>query len=288
MKNKVEICFIESFPSLMEGIFILTGTSKNQIKKNLSKKNLAKKVYAKDEVSIPINIINYGKINPIYFGPVIKTLYEDENFLVISKPVKVHCHPLSYGETNNILSYLATISPELLKVNTESYDRGLFYRLDFETSGILYFAKKSSFQKELRKDFSFLVKEKNYLAVVNGKVKERDELAHHLSTYGEKKAKVRIDESGQFCESSYVRIDYNESLDLSLVMVSLKQGFKHQIRVQMQAAGFPILGDPLYGSQKYGRMMLHCYQYKFTFNNRDYDLKDESISLGDLFINFNG
>lgn len=286
MKNKVEICFIESFPSLMEGIFVLTGTSKSQIKKYLPKKYLAKKIRVGDEIHIPINIVNFGKINPIYLGPVIKTIFEDEQFLVVSKPKRVHCHPLGYNETDNILSYLYTIAPEILSVNPNSYDRGLFYRLDYETSGLLYFAKKTSIQNELRENFPLFIKEKNYLAIVSGKAKESDTLSHHLKTYGEKQAKVRVDEAGKLCECSYTRLDYNNDLNLSLVLVSLKQGFKHQIRVQMQAAGFSILGDPLYGNSKYDQMMLHCYQYKFRFNNTNYDLKDKSMELGDLFIHF--
>lgn len=287
MKNEVKICFIESFPSLMEGIFVLTGTSKNQIKKYLPKKYLAKKVIVRDEVSIPINIANYGKVNPVYIGPVIKTLYEDENFLVISKPTKIHCHPLGYNETDNILSYLATIAPELLKVNRESYDRGLFYRLDYETSGLLYFAKKTEFQKELRDHFSNLVKEKYYLAVVSGKTEEKETLTHRLKSFGMSQAKVHVDDTGKLCECFYERLDYNEEKDLSLIRVALKQGFRHQIRVQMQSAGYPILGDSLYGNIEYSRMMLHCHQYHFTFNSLEYDLKDESLALGSLFPNFN-
>ena len=287
MKNEVQICFIESFPSLMEGIFVLTGTSKNQIKKNLPKKILAKKILVRDEVSIPINITNYGKVNPVYLGPVIKTLFEDEHFLVISKPAKVHCHPLSYDETDNIISYLATIAPELLSVNKESYDRGLFYRLDYDTSGLLYFAKKTEYQKELRENFSSIVHKKYYLAVVSGKTKDADKLSHHLKSFGENQAKVQVDETGQLCECSYERLDYNEDKDLSLIRVSLKQGFRHQIRVQMQAAGYPILGDTLYGASEHSRMMLHCYQYIFTYNSKKFDLKDETLDLRSLFVNFN-
>lgn len=287
MEKKIKICFIESFPSLMEGILVLTGISKNQIKKRLTKKELNRKIQAKEEIDLPINLLNHGRINPVYMGPVIKTLFEDENFLIISKPPKVHCHPISYDETDNILSYLLTIAPELLDVNKEEYDRGLFYRLDYETSGILYFSKKTDAQNMLRDNFSQLVTEKKYLAVVSGKAENQKQLKHRLLSYGDNNSKVKVDDTGKLCESAYELIEYNETENLSLISVSLKQGHRHQIRVQLQAEGLPILGDPLYGNTKHTRMMLHCYQYVFDFNNTHYEFKNEWSDLRSLFSHFN-
>lgn len=287
MNKEIQICFIKEFPSLLEGIFSLTGISKNQIKKHFDKKKLNKEVEVMQEFSIPLGLLNYGKVNPVYLGPVIKTLFEDENFLIIDKPAKIHCHPLGYDENDNTLSYLHTIAPKLLKVNQGAYDRGLFYRLDYETSGILYFAKNDEIQKQMRQNFQDIVKEKIYLAVVTGKTDESGSLEHKLQAFGEGKSKVRVDENGSLYQLEYKRLDYNQKKDLSLLEVKLKQGFRHQIRVQLQAIGYPILGDPLYGNKDYKRMMLHCYQYKFQFNENNYSLKCELEELRSLFTNFN-
>lgn len=291
MSTKIGICFIQDFPSVMEGISILTGVSKNQLKKELSKKELNRSIKKQDELQLPINLFNYGKINPIYLGPVIKSLFEDDQFLVLSKPHKVHCHPLGYDENDNVLSYLSTIAPELLEVDKQSYDRGLFYRLDFETSGLLYLAKSDSIQSQMRQQFSTAMKAKKYLAVVDGKADQEKVLKHHLSSYGEKKSLVKVDEQGELCECHYHLLEYNETEDLSLIEVNLKQGFRHQIRVQLQADGHAIVGDPLYGNREYSRLMLHCYQYVFDCNGIHYEIKDDSFAtnklLGSLFTYFN-
>jgi 23S rRNA pseudouridine1911/1915/1917 synthase len=79
---------------------------------------------------------------------------------------------------------------------------------------------------------------------------------------------------------------YNEESDVSLVEVKLKQGHRHQIRVQLQAMGFPIVGDPLYGDRDYPRMLLHCYQYIFDFEDHKYDLASVPEFLRDFFADF--
>lgn len=287
MNTKIEFCFIQDFPSAIEGISILTGASKNQIKKYLSKKELARAIVAKEPWQLPLNILNHGKINPIYMGPVIKSLFEDQNFLVLSKPAKVHCHPLSYEESDNILSYMQTIAPELLVVNKDKYDRGLFYRLDYETSGLLYYAKTDAAHKQMRENFSQMMKEKKYLAVVEGKASQQSHLVHKLKAYGENNALVKVDEQGVEYHCSYKLLEYNDKEDISLVEVKLSEGFRHQIRVQMQAHGHAIIGDPLYGSKKYKRMMLHCYQYVFEYEQIKYEVVDKNFDLEIFFTYLN-
>lgn len=287
MNTKIGICFINDFPSLMEGISVLTGVSKNQIKKYLTKKELAQKVYPKGEFSIPINILNNNKVNPKYSGPKINVLFEDENFIALSKPEQIHCHPLSYDEVDNVLSFLYSLSPKLLKVNDKNYDRGLFYRLDYETSGLLYYAKSSSIQQKMRSTFLDIVKTKKYLAVVKGRAKDAAILVNKLETSGLKGRKVILSDNGVECESSYKLLDYNPKEDLSLIEVELKQGHKHQLRVQLSHVDLPILGDPLYSSNKSHRMFLHCHQYEFEFEGIKYNIKDFNFELKGLFTNFN-
>ena len=77
--EKIDLCFLKTYPSVMEGIFSLTGISKSQLKKyKMNKAFLSKPVKARDEISLPINLVNHGRINPIYSGKKVKTIFEDD------------------------------------------------------------------------------------------------------------------------------------------------------------------------------------------------------------------
>ena len=62
-------------------------------------------------------------------------------------------------------------------------------------------------------------------------------------------------------QQNYQRI--NEVNGNSLVDVSLKTGRHHQIRVQFAYAGYPLVGDSLYGNNKNKKLMLHSYLIGF-------------------------
>src|SRR5690606_20852359 len=66
--------------------------------------------------------------------------------------------------------------------------------------------------------------------------------------------------------------------NLTLVMVVLKTGIRHQIRAQLSTLGFPILGDTLYGGSESDRIYLHSWLYQWDFVVRDND--------AELFSNF--
>jgi 23S rRNA pseudouridine1911/1915/1917 synthase len=291
MTNQIEFCFIEDFPSLKEGIFSICGISKSGLKKFQLKRNfLEKNIRKKDKITLPINILNYGSINPLYEGLVPEIAFEDENFILLCKPHRVHSHPLSYDEKNNLLSFISSsenlTKKRLLEVNSQKYDRGLVYRLDYETSGLIYYAKSDSIYSEMRTSFNTLVKKKMYLAIVEGEVQNQN-IEHFLTTKESKGSLTKEDASGKKCRVEIRRLDYNLELNQSLVSVKLEEGFKHQIRAQLALVGYPILGDVLYGANESQRMWLHCYQYCFDFNGISYDTKDTSKELESFLANFN-
>ncbi len=287
MKSTIKLSFIKSFPSVEEGIFNICNISKSKLKTfKFSKNFLAKKILIKDEIELPIDLINLGKINPNYTGENIEKIFEDENFFVFSKPHKTHSHPLSYSDSNNTLSALYTISGDLLNVNKESYDRGLLYRLDFETSGLMYFAKTTSIYQDMRENFSSMIKEKNYYAIVEGKI-ESKKLTHNLKTSGKKGSIVKEDSLGRKCTIDVEALEYSEIHNQSLVKVNLQEGFKHQIRAQLMLDNHPIVGDEIYGAKNSTRLWLHCFEYKFDYREKSYSCSDETEKLKAFFNNFN-
>ena len=279
----IEFSFIQDFPSLQEGIFVLLNISKSQLKKHgLSKKYLNKKIIKGDRIALPINLVNSKLVSPEYHGGEVTEIFEDDNILVLSKPFDLHCHPLNYNEGDNLISYLYSKKRfDLLAVNKDNYDRGLLYRLDYSTSGLVVFLKKDEDYEFARENFSDVVSQKYYLAIVSGKYEGETLLTHLLRSVGEKGKKVVLDEE-HTAESKFARCDvellnYHPEKDMSLLKVRLHQGHRHQVRAQLRIAGYPIVGDQLYHGAKSSRLYLHCYQYGFKVNEKEYSLKDEPL-----------
>jgi 23S rRNA pseudouridine1911/1915/1917 synthase len=280
--KKTSVCFLNNFPSVAEGIFSLTKCSKSRLKKlKISKNFLQKPIKYRDEIELPINLLNSGQINPLYSGGEVKILSREKDFVAISKPAKIHTHPLCYDESDNLLSFLRFRGEkDLLNINKDSYDRGLLYRLDFETSGLILYATNERVYAEVRDNFSKIAKTKKYRAVVIGKCNSKQDLKHFLNPSGIKNKLIKASDS--FEEGSLESvlnielIEYSLDMNLSLIEVELFEGHRHQIRAQMAAYGFPILGDPLYSKSESERMFLHCHSYTLEYNNEILVFKDKT------------
>ena len=162
---------------------------------------------------------------------------------------------------------------DLLGINTKGYDRGLIYRLDYETSGVLLLAKSDSVYEKIRTNFSTIVKKKLYRLKCGGKLTQKQgRWFDYLSAYGPKGKKIRAIQNGrenELAKLSFELISYCEVSDISDVQVELLTGMRHQIRVQFATRGHPLVGDILYGGKNETRLFLHALKYELNFSNTD-------------------
>jgi 23S rRNA pseudouridine1911/1915/1917 synthase len=282
----VEFSWLYDEATLKEAIQKSLGSSGQQIKKYFSSKEQDKKVFARDSVKLPISLVNHMKINPAYTGPVVTIISEDEDFLVLHKPAGVHCHPHSYSDKDTLLNFLASIGKwEPLFINQTNYDRGLLYRLDHETSGVMVLAKTEKAFKYIREHFDTSMKRKFYWAIVEGNFDKDGRWSHHFKATGLKgvKQKVLDHETQGSQEGSLAVMKITSHEGKSLVLVNLKTGLRHQIRAQLAHLGFPILGDELYGGRKAQRLYLHALRYEFFQT-----VEDPHAELFSLFFDLNG
>jgi len=224
-------------------------------------------------LSLPLNFVNDGEINPEYIGPFIDVIYEDENFLVMDKPANLFVHPLVYDEKNNCLSFLRNYRPASLKVNIKNYDRGLLYRLDFETSGVLVYVKIEEAYQYLREYFRIIAKKKTYQCLVEGECKLKGSFTHYFSSKDLKGKRVIVSDNeskGDKGELSLKSLSYNTMTNTTLMEVDLKTGLRHQIRAQLAHLGYPLRGDVFYGGKEASRIYLHALNYQFEFENIAY------------------
>ena len=253
------LCWLGKSQSF-ESILLELGFSKQKLKKSgLSKKERNRMIKEHGEFKLPADLFNHGIIYPTFKGverPQI--LGEKGSYLAVHKPSFVHIHPLSYEESDNLLSYLREEGRTSFLQNfseTSVWDGGLLYRLDYETSGLVILSDLLGEYNLSRGGLAL----KEYYAVVEGRYEgPTGDVCHFLTTSG---AKVRVDEDKG--SESHLEVEVlKQSEEKSLLKIKLKEGRRHQIRVQLAALGFPIWGDELYGAKKRDQFGLHCYRYQ--------------------------
>ena len=178
----------------------------------------------------------------------LNVLYEDNHVIVVVKPVNV----LSQSDITNDLDMLTLIKSYL----KEKYHKpgnvylGLVHRLDRVVGGVMVFAKTSKAASRLSDSIRNNLFHKEYLAVVNGQVKESDTFIDYLKKENDFSTIATDEKHGKLSELSYELIDYNKESDQSLVRVYLKTGRHHQIRVQFSSRNHSLVGDNRYGIDK--------------------------------------
>lgn len=280
-----DYCLLQSVDSVEDFLKLTFGSSSSKLKKHFKKNFLQRSLREKSTLSLPLNFINDGEINPVYVGDEIKVIGEDQDFFVFDKNPNQFVHPLSYDESDNCLSYLRSIRPELLRVNRAHYDRGLLYRLDYETSGVMIYVKNERLYKELRENFKSVAKEKIYWCWVAGEMKLAGTFTHSFSSGEEKGKRVVVASSGvheHHGELSIRPLEFNPVESKTLVEVSLKTGLRHQIRAQLAHLGFPLVGDTFYGGPAAKRLYLHAYNYRIAVGEKDLFWQSKPINFDGL------
>lgn len=187
-------------------------------------------------------------------------VFEDDAFLIINKPARIAIHP-SIAHYNNSLSNGVKYYFESKNFYTKIRPVN---RLDFNTSGLVIFAKNQYVQECLISQMKQNVFKKEYLAIVLGRLDNKKGTINLPIARKENSIIERcVSPNGQTAITDYEVI--KEFNDYSLVKCILKTGRTHQIRVHMASISHPILGDTLYGnsSNLIDRQALHSYKVSF-------------------------
>jgi RluA family pseudouridine synthase len=122
----------------------------------------------------------------------------------------------------------------------------LVHRIDRDTSGLVLFARGRAARQRLAGALERREMERLYVAAVLGAPPEEMRLDATIGPDPADPRRMRAGVSGGDAALSLVRVR-GRGDGRALVEVRLVTGRTHQIRVHLSAAGFPILGDPLYG-----------------------------------------
>ncbi len=212
-----------------------------------------------DVVGVDFDDALHNKV-PVIDLPV---LYEDDDCIVISKPVGVLTH--SKGAFNPEGTVATFIAP---KVKGMDGDRaGIVHRLDRATSGVIICAKTPEALKWLQKQFSARKTKKIYTAVVEGKLKEPEAIIDMPIERNPKDPKTfRVGANGKPATTHYKTLQVARGM--SLLELTPTTGRTHQLRVHLSTIGHPIIGDPIYGGKPAKRMFLHAHKLELTLPNK--------------------
>jgi 23S rRNA pseudouridine1911/1915/1917 synthase len=277
MSLSVGFCWLYSETTLKEALKKSLGSSGQLIKRHLSSREQSRPVQAREEIFLPLTLVNHGLINPEYHGPHVHVILETKDVIVLHKPALIHCHPLSYEDQNTLLNFLVMNHKwAAVSINSSHYDRGLLYRLDYETSGVVVLAKSEDYLVSVREHFDSAVRRKFYWAIVEGSFDKEGKWTHFFKAVGVKGMRQKVfDQDEESAHQGTLTVfKVSEKDGKSLLLINLKTGLRHQIRAQLAHLGFPLLGDELYGGRKAERLFLHALRYEFSeiVEDRDADL----------------
>jgi 23S rRNA pseudouridine1911/1915/1917 synthase len=220
--------------------------------------------------------------------PVIR--HETEDFAIVFKPPRMHTAPMGQdapilrdgkeigGET--LLDWYAKIFPSIMKLSgRKEGEGGLLHRLDFETQGLVLFAKNQQALENLliqQKQGKFI---KEYSAIckkcepqpgaVEVSIDQQGDNAatplvieSYFRPYGPGRKMVRpvtkenlkgketAKDGDAYYKTEVISVERKQIDNREEVFhftLRLKRGFRHQIRCHLAWVGFPVLNDPLYG-----------------------------------------
>ena len=174
-------------------------------------------------------------------------IYEDDDLMVINKPKGLVVHPGAGNTSGTLANGLKFHSDNLSTINGD-FRPGIVHRLDKDTAGLLVVAKNNFAHVELQKQLVDHTLGRKYYALVLGVISEDDgQIIAPIGRDEKNRQKMAVDlRNGKEAETLFHVVKRYSTT--TLVECVLKTGRTHQIRVHMNYIGYPVIGDPLYGS----------------------------------------
>lgn len=178
----------------------------------------------------------------------IEVYYEDKDVAVVYKPKGMVVHPAPGHYTGTLVNGLMYVIKDLSGINGEIRP-GIVHRIDKDTSGLLMIAKNDIAHRGLVEQLVDKTVTREYTALVHGNIPhEFGTIEAPIGRNPKERQEMAIVDDGKEAVTHFNVIEKFEKY--TLVKCQLETGRTHQIRVHMKHIGFPLVGDPKYGSKK--------------------------------------
>lgn len=195
------------------------------------------------EVDLP-NVVAADEVPEADAG--LTVLYDDEDIVVIDKPVGVAAHSSPGWTGPTVLGQLGTKG---FRISTSgaAERQGIVHRLDVGTSGVMVLAKSEAAYSELKRAFKDREVSKIYHAVVQGHPDpSKGTIDAPIGRHPHSDWRFAVVAGGKPSVTHYETLEAFRGA--SLVRVELETGRTHQIRVHFSALHHPCVGDLTYGA----------------------------------------
>ena len=185
-------------------------------------------------------------------------LYEDRFLAVVNKPagMMVHAGAGNTEDTRNRGTLVNALLFHMAKLSEAGGELrpGIVHRLDKQTSGAIMVAKDDATHRKLGEMFASRRVAKTYLALLHG-VLAKDKVTVNLPIARDLVRRTRMttrraDGRSAVSHFSVVQRMTTRYGAFTLVEARIETGRTHQIRVNAQALGHPVVGDTLYGAPR--------------------------------------
>ena len=259
----------------------LNEAPKSFLYKMLRKKNIVlngKKASGQEKLSVGDSvkmflsdetIAKFSSTNVVRTHTALDIIYEDENILLINKPVGMLSQKASADDESlveHIISYMLD-SKQLTEEDLRKFRPSVCNRLDRNTSGLVAAGKSLAGLQEMGALFKNRSLRKYYRCLVAGEVTKRQSVSGYL-VKDERTNKVSVSKIEK-AESLPIETEYEPlwtNGTCTLLEVHLITGRTHQIRAHLASIGSPIIGDYKYGEKKVNEQF-----------NRQYGLKSQLL-----------
>ena len=184
-------------------------------------------------------------------------LFEDNHVVVAVKPPNLLTQGDDTGDAN-LLDQIKEYVKEKYNKPGEAYI-GLVHRMDRPVGGLLCFARTSKAAARLSEQVRVHELNRQYVCIVEGDAPDQFTYVDYLAKDTENNKVAVVPAYLKLQMQAKEAILHGRTIarrdGLSLVAIQLETGRAHQIRVQMQHAGFPLWGDNRYGNGKRGQQI---------------------------------
>lgn len=174
----------------------------------------------------------------------VDVVYKDRGLFIINKPAGLVVHPGAGNPSHTLQNALLALDPKLALVPRA----GLVHRLDKDTSGLMVVARTPEAHAALVEAIAERTVERAYLAICVGVMTGGGTVDEPIGRHRTLRTKMAVRGDGREAVTHYRVL--KRFRGHTLVRAELETGRTHQIRVHLDHIGYPLVGDPVYGTRR--------------------------------------